>query len=274
MNDQTATATDSTTSDALREANPHIPQKWDEDSAAAACRKAVFSGDVSPDVVRQRIEAAQTAALEYYGARVITNMRDDVDVENYVPAILRISERDEAAKKNIVTAVFIGEIPSLAALWDTAQGQQFAQQAIADALLKQITTNVKREEELPYKLEAFTTPRGQEHEAWRKTKTDIVRALRSKKKMKHLDANTLEMCLRSQRYAESAGYSGVPGERWDEVIQMLIAAGKKNDWNTLGLEHWSATRYETELEFDDFDLEGLDSIFGSDSSDATTTADA
>lgn len=261
---------DMTNATSVEDSNPHIPETWDDDTLAAAMRKAVFGADVSAAVVQQRIDAA-LAAAEHIGASVTTNVREDSELpDGYVPAIVRVSERDEAAKKNVTKTVFVGHIPSLAALWETSQGQVFVHNAVADALVRQVVGAIKREETLPFRLEDFTTPRGQEHEAFRKGKADMVKLLRKRGGLKAIDANTLEMCLRSQAYAESAGYAKVPAEKWERVIDMMIHVGKANDWNTLGLQHWKETRRTEELEFGDIDnLDGIESLFGNSDADDT-----
>lgn len=262
------------TTNATAAANQHIPETWDDDTLAAAMRKVVFGAEVSADVINARVEAAMAAAA-HVGADVVTNVKDDVEVSGYVPAIVRVSERDEQAKRNVTRSVFVGRIPSLAALWETTQGQAFVHQAIGDALVRQIVGAIKRNEPLPYRLEDFTTPRGQEHEAFRKAKADMVKLLRKRGGLKAIDANTLEMCLRSQAYAESAGYGKVPAEKWERVIDMMIHVGKANDWNTLGLEHWKETRATEELEFGDIDnLDGIESMFGQPAQPPSVTQEA
>ena len=245
------------------EANDMIPAVWDDDTANAVVRKVIFAGEISPAVVAKHIGAAMDAAMNHYKVDVKSNVRQDVEQpDGYVPAILKISKHDEVAKKHVVQSVFIGQVPSLGALWETEAGQGFVQNAVGMALLKQVTDAIKNDDPIPFKLEEFITSRGQELEGWKNCKSDMVKLLR-KRGLPAIDANSLEMCLRSQSHAESGGYRNVPVAQWELVLTTMIGLSKTNGWNTLAMSNWLETRNEQEIEFGELDLTGIDTLFAS-----------
>lgn len=264
MNDTTNSNPDSASGGASSVS--YIPLKgWEEDTARAAVRKQVLDASI-PDAERAaRIEAARDAAVNFFGAVVTNNLREDVNTDGYVDAIVPASKHDADLKRHVVESVAIVRLPSIPLLDQSTAGQGFMTDAIYDRLIGIVKAGMNQSGTiLPLRVPEFTAGRGKENEAWRELRKDFLDALHAKSpKLKgKLDLRAFEMCLRSQAYAEATGWQRIAPELWESIIKAMIQAGQKRGYVTIGLENWMETRRVMDLDYGDLDVSGLGALLG------------
>lgn len=255
--------------DATQNAQP----EQSAESTDPAERLQKISRDYFPPAKLVDAESQVAEVLEVCEANKIKpvyNFDTDKDFpEGYGLAILPIKTR-HASRGNVVTGMAIVALPDPVEVEAHDKGKEFIRNCVIDAELAKVANAVRPRSDgstaasVPYTVEDFiTSARAAESlAAFRELAPSYVKALK-KQKMSIMTATILRQVLSSAQFAAQQ-FPTVAAEKWEGVLDKMIARAKSKGLEPGIMDHWKETRATSTVEMGDFDLDGLEGLMDED----------
>jgi hypothetical protein len=255
MNDQTTTENATAATPAAKDA-----PKLDDLS------RAYFSA-TNPQA--ESAVAAAMAIAEFHKLPVSYNWPAATEPmpDGYDVAIIPLTKRTED-KGNVPVALWVAAIPSLETIAAHEGGQRYIADKIADALINKLANSVRPNEKktadgplsVPLSVDDFivAATRDQGLSTFREHAKDWVKALRDIGLIA-MNASLLRQVLSSAKFAEQQ-FPKIPQAKWVALIDKMLARAAKENLDPGIIAVWKASRDETVLGAEDFDLAALDAL--------------
>ena len=206
------------------------------------------------------------AIAEEHGLDMIFNFDTEKEFPaGYGIAIVPVAKRDKQAEKNVVVGVAVAAIPDLETVAASENGNAFIVKAVSGNMIAKLANAVRPRGEsgesaasVPFTVEDFITSNRPEGllEAYREYQSAYVKVLK-KKGLKFITDSILRQVLQSAAFAEQQ-FPSVPQDKWEQILDSMIARAKKEGIAPGMLTEWRETRDSATLSDRDVDLSDLD----------------
>ena len=213
----------------------------------------------------QAVVTAAIGACERAAVTPVFNFDPEVDFpEGFGLATLPITKRSELkGEGNIVVGMAIVAIPDPETIRASERGVRWMANTAIAAMLAKLANAIRPKADgttaasIPFAVEDFISD-ASSLAAFNAVSGPFVKGLRARG-LKMLTKPTLRMALQSAAFAEQ-NFAAVSQDKWEAVIDKMIAAATAKNLDPGILSVWRATRANVEVDEGDFDLSALDDI--------------
>jgi len=206
-----------------------------------------------------------------FATNIPTNSEGELSPsEGFVLALVPVLRRANKEKKEEgfqLDRVVLAQLPAVETLIAKPDFADYVYSSVFSSLENKLTTALKQETQLPSAIADFViSGRKTADITWKEIGADVVKALRAKG-IPVDSAKALRSILSSKSYAVAMA-PNTSQNVWEKVTDLCIKLAEQRGLSTEVLEHWAATRDETDLTMNVSEdaLSELEGLLGNDDS--------